>query len=323
MKTLCVAVAAVTLSLSVEVVVAQQRPNPKISVSDSRQIAATVLKLLEQGHYTRQKLDSQMAQKVLDTYLANLDYNRLFFTQEDINAIKQKYQPSLDRDLLAGNVEPARAIYALFKERVEDRVVKIHQLLRKDYTFKSNRTIALDRKKEPWPANMAEADTLWRDRIEGELLQERLNKLATDPGPKVVSRRYDQMLKSLEERDDDDVLQTYLNAIALTYDPHSEYLGKSDLESFEINMRLSLTGIGAELRSEDGYAKIARLLPGGPAQLSGKLSVGDRITGVAQGRDNFLDTVDLKLDKVVEMIRGKKGSLVRLQVIPSNATDPS
>ncbi|HEY0793298.1 MAG TPA: carboxy terminal-processing peptidase [Chthoniobacterales bacterium] len=323
MKTTWVVLTAVTLSFSVPSVFAQAKPGPKISVADSRQVAATVVKLMEQGHYSRQKLDNAMAQKVLDTYLNNLDYNRLFFTQEDIAEIKQKNGPTLDQNLLVGDVEPARSIYALFKQRVEDRVAKIRQLLKKDYPFKSNRTIALDRKKDPWPANEADADNLWRDRIEGELLQEKLNKLATEPGPKVVGRRYDQMLKNLEERDDDDILQTYLNAVALTYDPHSEYLGKSDLESFEINMRLSLTGIGAELRSEDGYAKVARLLPGGPAQLSGKLSVGDRIAGVSQGKDNFVDTADLKLDKVVEMIRGKKGSTVRLQVIPTNTVDPS
>ena len=138
-----------------------------------------------------------------------------------------------------------------------------------------------------------------------------------------MARRYDQLLKSVEERDDEDLSQLFLNSVAQSYDPHSEYLGRSDLESFEINMRLSLTGIGAELRSDDGYAKVQRLLPGGPAQMSGKMSVGDRIAAVAQGKDAFVDTVDMKLDKVVEMIRGKKGTVVRLQVIPANATDPS
>ncbi len=206
---------------------------------------------------------------------------------------------------------------------MEDRNAKIHQLLKRDYTFKSSKTVALDRRKEPWPANIAEADILWKDRIEGELLQEKLNKFAIDPGPKVVARRYDQLLKSVEERDDEDLVQVFLNSVAQSYDPHSEYLGRSDLESFEINMRLSLTGIGAELRSDDGYAKVQRLLPGGPAQMSGKMSVGDRIAAVAQGKDAFVDTVDMKLDKVVEMIRGKKGTTVRLQLIPSNANDPS
>jgi carboxyl-terminal processing protease len=264
-----------------------------------------------------------MSKRVLDTYLQTLDYTKLFFTQEDIDQIYRKYGNTLDEDVVVGNVQPARDIYNLFKQRVKDRVAKIGPLLDKQYTFKSNRTVALDRRKETWPANEAEADILWRDRIEGELLQEKLNKFASEPGPKIVARRYDQLVKNLDARDDDDVLQLFLNAIAQTYDPHSEYLGKSDLESFEINMRLSLTGIGAELRSEDGYAKVERLIPGGPAQMSGRISVGDRIASVAQGKDNFVDAVDLKLDKVVEMIRGKKGSVVRLQLIPANSSDPS
>jgi carboxyl-terminal processing protease len=291
--------------------------------ADPRQVAVTVAKLLEQGHYSRHRLDDENSNKVLETYLENLDYTKLFFTQEDINQIRQRYGKTLDEDLLIGNVQPARDIYALFRQRVEDRIAKVRNLLKKDYTFKSDRTVALDRRKEPWPANIAEADQLWQDRIEGELLQEKLNKFAVEPGPKVVGRRYDTLLKNLQERDDSDVLQIFLNAVAQTYDPHSEYLGKSDLENFEINMRLSLTGIGAELRSEDGYAKIARVLSGGPAQLSGKVNVGDRIAAVAQASGNFVDAVDMKLDKVVEMIRGKKGSTVRLQIIPANATDPS
>jgi carboxyl-terminal processing protease len=295
----------------------------KSNTVDSRQVAITVAKLLEQAHFTRQKLDSSMSRKVLDTYLESLDYTKLFFTQEDIDKIHQKYDGTLDQDLIVGNVQPARDIYGTFKERVESRAAKIRKLVNENFTFKSTRTVALDRRKEPWPANEQDADNLWRDRIEGELLQEKLNKFAIDPGPKAVSKRYDQLVKNLEERDDNDVLQLFLNAVAQTYDPHSEYLGKGDLESFEINMRLSLTGIGAELRVEDGYAKIERLIPGGPAQMSGKVSVGDRIAAVSQGKDNFVDVVDMKLEKVVELIRGKKGSTVRLQIIPSDTSDPS
>ena len=319
MKTTSITVSAVLLLFNFTCAFAQEKP----STADPRQVAITVGRLLEQGHYTRQKLDPEMSKRILETYLENLDYNKLFFTQEDVDQFNQKYGSNLGDSILLGDIQPARDIYALFKSRVEDRIAKIHQLLKKDYTFKSSRTIALDRRKEPWPANAAEADALWRDRIEGELLQEKLNKFAVDPGPKVVARRYDQLLKSIDERDDDDLVQLFLNSVAQSYDPHSEYLGRSDLESFEINMRLSLTGIGAELRSEDGYAKVQRLLPGGPAEMSGKMSVGDRIAGVAQGKDPFVDTVDLKLDKVVEMIRGKKGTAVRLQIIPANTTDPS
>ena len=295
----------------------------KTKGGDPRQVAITVGKLLEQGHYSRKKLDADASRRILETYLQNLDYNKLFFTQQDIDGFSQKYGTSLGDDLLLGNLQASKDIYAVFKKRVEDRVSNIHQLLKKEYTFDTNRTVSLDRRKEPWPANQADADTLWRDRIEGELLQEKLNKLAIDPGPKVVGRRYDQLLKSIQERDDTDIGQLFLNSVAQSYDPHSEYLGKSDLESFEINMRLSLIGIGAELRSEDGYAKVQRLLPGGPAEMSGKMAVGDRISAVAQGKDTFVDTIDMKLDKVVEMIRGRKGTTVRLQVIPATATDPS
>ena len=319
MKKISIVTLAVLFGLTANLVLAEEKPN----AADPHQVAITVGRLLEQGHYSRQKLDSEMSKKILASYLENLDYNKLFFTQEDIDQITQKYGTTLGDSILLGDLQPAKEIYSVFRVRVEDRIAKIRQLLKKDFSFKTSRMVALDRRKEPWPANEAEADLLWRDRIEGELLQEKLNKFAIDPGAKVVGRRYDQLLKSVEERDDEDLLQLFLNSVAQSYDPHSEYLGRSDLESFEINMRLSLTGIGAELRSEDGYAKVQRLLPGGPAQMSGKMSVGDRIAAVAQNKDPFVDTVDMKLDKVVEMIRGKKGTVVRLQIIPANSTDPS
>src|SRR5215471_2828449 len=319
MKKISITALAVFFGLTANLVLADEKPN----AADPHQVAITVGRLLEQGHYSRQKLDAEMSKKILASYLENLDYNKLFFTQEDINQITQKYGVALGDSILLGDIQPAKEIYSVFRVRVEDRVAKVRQLLKKDFSFKSSRTVALDRRKEPWPANEAEADLLWRDRIEGELLQEKLNKFAIDPGAKVVGRRYDQLIKSVEERDNEDLNQLFLNSVAQSYDPHSEYLGRSDLESFEINMRLSLTGIGAELRSEDGYAKVQRLLPGGPAQMSGKMSVGDRIAAVAQSKDPFVDTVDMKLDKVVEMIRGKKGTVVRLQIIPANSTDPS
>src|SRR3974390_1408591 len=311
MKTISIAAAAVLSFFNSTFVRAEDN---KSTSAYPHQVAITVGRLLEQGHYSRQKLDAAMSKRILETYLENLDYSKLFFTQEDIDQFTQKYATTLGDSILLGDLQPAKEIHNVFKTRVEDRVAKIHQLLKKDYNFKSSRTVALDRRKEPWPANITEADVLWKDRIEGELLQEKLNKYAVDPGPKVVGRRYDQLLKGVEERDDEDLSQLFLNSVAQSYDPLSEYLGRSDLESFEINMRLSLTGIGAELRSEDGYAKVERLIPGGPAQMSGRITVGDRVGAGAQGKDNFVDAVDLKLDKVVEMIRWKKGSTVRLQL---------
>src|SRR3954454_15966822 len=185
--------------------------------------------------------------------------------------------------------------------------------------FKSDATVALNRQKAPWPKDEAEADQLWHDRIANELLQEKLSDHPIEPGPKSVERRYDRMLRNIHEEDDEEQVKLYLDALAQSYDPHSEYLSASDLKNFSINMGLSLVGIGAMLRSEDGYAKIESLVPGGPAQTDGRIKVGDRITAVALGPSEYVDVREMRLDKVVEMIRGKKGTRVRLLVIPSDA----
>jgi len=290
---------------------------------DPGQIEISVGRLLEQGHYSRMKLDEKVSQRFLKYYLEGLDYNRLYFTQKDVDLLTAKYGNSLNNDVLLGNPDPAFTIFNIFKKKVEDRIAKIKDLLNQKYDFTSNRSVEVNRQKAPWPKDEAEADQLWRDRIEGELLQETLNKHATDTPVKVLTRRYDQVLRNLHEQTKEDIVKGFLTTLAQTYDPHSEYMSKSELDNFQINMRLSLVGIGAVLHSEDGYAKIAELVPGGPAAKDGHLKVGDKVSGVAQGDKDFVDCVDMKLDKVVEMIRGKKDTIVRLQVIPASATDPS
>ena len=290
---------------------------------DPGQICISVGHLLEQGHYTKRKIDDAMSRDLLKNYLEALDYNHLFFTQADVDKFTAKYATALDDDILLGNPTPAFEIYNVFQKRVEDRIGKIKEMLKEDFHFTSSRFIELNRQKSAWPKDVAEANQLWKDRVEGEFLQEKLAEHPIDPPAKVLGRRYDQFLRNLHEQTHEDILKTFLTTLALTYDPHSEYLSKSDLENFSINMRLSLVGIGAVLHSEDGYAKIMDLVPGGPAQTGGHLKVGDRIVSVAQGDKEFVDAVGMKLDKVVEMIRGKKGTTVRMQVIPSHATDPS
>ena len=184
-------------------------------------------------------------------------------------------------------------------------------------------TIELSRQKSPWPKNAEEADAIWRGRIASELLQEHLSEHPIEPGPQLIARRYDRLARNVHEQDKEEQVKLFLDALAQAYDPHSEYLSKADLKNFSINMGLSLVGIGAMLRTEDGYAKIESLVPGGPAQMDGRLKVGDRISAVAQGNGEFNDVRDMRLDKVVEQIRGKKGTKVRLLVIPADAPDPS
>jgi len=314
------------------------------------QIMISVGRLLEQGHYSRRKIDDNLSKQLLKNYLEALDYNHLFFTQKDVDAFAKKYETALDDDILLGNPDPAFAIYDLYKKRLIERVEKIRGLLKKPYDFKSDRTVEINRQKAAWPKDEAEADQIWRDRVENEFLADSLGKLndkadkpinpdkppaenvekktteqkvkVLDPAER-IGKRYDRLVRSINEQTRDDVVKIFLSTLSQTYDPHSEYLSKSELENFSINMRLSLVGIGAVLQSDEGFAKIMELVPGGPASRSGQIKVGDRISGVAQGDKEFVETMDLKLDKVVEMIRGKKDTVVRLQVLPVNATDPS
>jgi len=169
----------------------QQSSQTQGTKTDPRQIMVTVGRLLEQGHCTRHKFDVEMSGRILEIYLQALDSTKLFFTQKDVDQIRQKYQATLGNDVLLGDFRPAKEIYAIFQDRLKDQVAKIQGFLKKEYSFKSNRTVVIDRHKELWPANVVEADNLWRNRIEGELLQEKLNPLTGEPGAKVVSKRYD------------------------------------------------------------------------------------------------------------------------------------
>src|SRR5262249_22155280 len=279
---------------------------PVQAKSDAEQICVSVGRLLEEGHYTHQPLNAEMSQKLLRTYLELLDFSHLFFTQKDIDALTAKYGTALADDVLLGNLKPAYEIYDLYQKRVDDRVAKIKELLKQPMDFKTDATVEMRREKAPWPKDQAEADELWRGRIASELLQEKLPEHPIDPPPQLVARRYDRIARNVHEEDRDEQVKLYLDALAQSYDPHSEYLSKADFKNFNIQMGLSLVGIGAMLRTEDGYAKIESMVPGGPAQVDGRLKVGDRITAVAQGQNEFVDVRDMRLDKVVEMIRGKK-----------------
>lgn len=290
--------------------------------ADHGQIARHVGTLLESRHFNQENLDDDLSALVLNQYLEMLDYNRMFFTAEDIEGFKEEYGSALDEEISNGGVKAAFHIHSVFQERVNERVEQALKLLEEEFSFDSDRTVELSRQESEW-ANQEEMDELWRNRVEGELLEQKLAGNEPEEALDTLSRRYQRLLRSVEEQEEEDVLKLFLTALAQTYDPHSEYLTPSDLENFQINMQLSLIGIGAMLRSVDGFAEIVELVPGGPAERSGELQPNDRILGVAQGDEEFVDVVDMKLDRIVEMIRGSQGSTVRLQVQPGEATDPS
>jgi hypothetical protein len=211
-------------SIASLVVLAAEDPDP-------REVEIAVGRLLEQGHYSRKRLDDNVSRQLLKNYLEALDYNHLFFTQKDVEGFAGKYGTSLDEAISQGFPEPAFTIYDTYKKRVEDRIVKVRELLAKPYDFKSDRTIEVNRQKAAWPKDDADADRIWRDRVEGEFLQETLNTHKIDPPLKVLTRRYDQVLRNLHEQNRDDVMKMFLSVLAQTYDPHSEYLSRSELEN--------------------------------------------------------------------------------------------
>jgi carboxyl-terminal processing protease len=271
--------------------------------------------LLEQNHYTQRKLDTTVAKQILETYLEVLDYNKLFFTQEDIDQIRNEYGSGLDDDILLGNLTPAKNIYEIFRQRVDQRVAKINELLTQRYNFSSDRMVIANRAKEPWPSNASVADGIWRDWIQKELLDEKLSASPTDSGVEMVGRRYRDLQNEIDRQDDQAVLRIFLEAAAQTYDAHSDYLRPSELNEFNIDSRLTVSGIGVQIRMENGEATITRVFPAGPAERSGKLNIGDIIVGVAHADGPFVNAVDQDMDKFTELVLGKDGSVVRLQVI--------
>jgi carboxyl-terminal processing protease len=289
---------------------------------EAGQIGYIVGKLLSKEHYLQKPLDDSISKQFLTLYLDQLDYNHLVFLQSDIQEF-QKYATVLDDEILKANVQPGFDIYNRFLERFEEKVQWVKELVKEDYVFDEDENMLLDRREAPWPANEAESRQLWKQRVKFEILQERLNKKKPSEIPEIITKRYDRLLKNHSDEDSETILQEYLTAMARAYDPHSDYLSPSDLKGFEITMQLSLVGIGALLGTDDGYAKILSVVPGGPADLDKRLKANDRIAGVAQGDGPMVDVVDMKLSKTVELIRGAKNSEVRLLVIPANAADPS
>ena len=322
--------------------------------TDYGQVAMYVANMLQNRHYSRMTFDDDVSQQLLDSYLGYLDYNRLYFTQEQVDKFQKDYGKHLDRFLLKdADISPAMEIYEIYKANVVARVKKIQELVEtKEFKFDTDRTVERRRKDSPWPKNDADANAVWERIIEGQLLDEELARISREkkraekiakaekegkevPKPSAddnakesskekIVKRYDRFLLSLDENDEEDICNIFLSSLAGVYDPHSEYFSQSELENFQIGMSNHLIGIGALLRTDEGAAKIEGLVVGGPAEKAGELQIKDRVIGVAQGEDGeMVDILYMKLNKIVDLIRGEENTIVRLKVIPGDATDDS
>jgi carboxyl-terminal processing protease len=296
-----------------------------LSKGESGRIARLVGQILSSNHLRQEALNNRLSELALDNYLDALDVNHQVFIKPDIEEFREKYSDKLDDLTLAErNAQPAFAIYKRYIERLEARVNDVDELLAAEHDFEKEESLELKRSKKPWPNTVEELNELWRKRIKSDLLQGRLQKEDAETVTERLKKRYSRLLKSMKELEGDEILQIYLSAIGAAYDPHSNYMSPSEAENFQIHsVKLKLSGIGALLRSEDGYCKIVSLVPGGPALMGEQIKPNDRIIAVAQGDDEPVDVIEMKLNKVVDLIRGERGTEVRLTVIPASSADGS
>jgi carboxyl-terminal processing protease len=298
-------------------------------------IAYVTARLLEEFHYSQQLLDTDISKKFFDGYLEMLDPRHEHFLQSDL-AEFTRYRTNLDTFTIgtngAANLTPAYEIYRRYLERIQQHADHVNELLKEDkFKFNTDEHFLLDRRHAPYPKDLDEAKHFWSQRLRYEYLQEKLSreisptnsnvilplpKSATAEITATLARHYRWNLRMATNWDSTDVLQAYLNALAHAYDPHSDYFNPEHAQDFSIGMSLSLFGIGAQLREDDGYCKIDLLVHGGPAEKCKQIKEGDYIVAVAQGNQPPVDVVDMELGKVVQLIRGPKGTEVRLTISP-------
>jgi carboxyl-terminal processing protease len=289
-----------------------------------RNITRITAELLEHSQFSHHRLDVELATRFLDRYLDSLDPTHLLFLQSDAKEVELFRSLLPDMTRVGGDLTPARVIFHRYLERLDQRVAYVTNLLHTEtFDFTARSVYSFDREKAPRPQDLDGARQLWRQNLRAEYLQEKLaGKLPADIVTD-LTRRYTRLAQTMSKLTPDEVLGLYLNALAHVYDPHSDYLGRNQVEDFSIAMNLSLLGIGATLRAEDGYCRIFDLVPGGPAARSGLLKPGDRIIAVGQGEQKPVDIVDMPLSDAVKLIRGPKGTRLRLTLIPAAATDES
>ena len=284
-----------------------------------RSIARRVYENLDRAHYAQVALDDKLSSKIFDLYLESLDGGRSYFMASDM-AEFERLRLRLDDAIKTGALEPAFTIFERFRERNRERMTYAIGLLAKEPDYTLNETFEFDREKAPWPASTDEMNELWRKRVKNDGLTLLLAGKNWTEASDILRKRYERVLKRIDQVAADDVFENFMNAYARAYDPHSSYFSPRNSEEYRIAMSLSYEGIGASLQLVDDYVTVLSILPGGPASQSSQLGPNDRITAVGQGREGALvDVIGWRLDDVVQLIRGPVNSIVRLQVLPVGA----
>jgi carboxyl-terminal processing protease len=282
-------------------------------------LAPQIANILESNHYTRRLIDKDFSAQAFDHYLNALDGQHSYFLAADI-ADMQKWRTAFDDMIHNGQLDPAFLIFARLQQRNRERIEYAIGLLATEPNWKLDESYAFDRDKAPWPRDAAELNDLWRQRVKSDALSLMLTGKTWPEAADILHKRYQRVLQRVGQVSADDVFESLMNSYAAVYDPHSNYFAPRNAEEYRIQMSLSYEGIGASLQQVDDYVTISSLIDGGPAATAGALKPNDRILAVGQGKEGTLsDVVGWRLDDVVQLIRGKADTLVRLQILPAGA----
>lgn len=281
--------------------------------------AKVVSFILDNNHYRKISLNDSLSAVILNQYIESLDNNKTYFTAADIAAF-ERYKYQIDDLTKAENVSPAYDIYNVFKERFDQRMTYVlNSLVKETFDYTTDEYYETDRSKAPWPRTEAELNDIWRKIIKNQALSLKLTGKKPEEIEKTLTERYERLVKTYtRDVNSEDIFSMYMNAITESYDPHTNYMSPSMAERFKQSISLSLEGIGARLQTENDYTKVVEILPGGPAEKSKLIKVNDRIVSVGQGDDSeMVDVIGWRIDDVVKLIKGPKGTKVRLGILPA------
>ena len=288
-----------------------------------KRVSKLVGSVIERSHYRQSPINDPVSSLMLDRYLESLDGTKSYFLASDI-AEFEKYRFQLDDAILTGALDPVFSIFNRFQQRSRERIAYAVDQLKHEPDFTLDETFEYDRAKAPWAVSAAELDDLWRKRVKNDALSLMLANKSWTEARDILQKRYDSLQKSSEQITSDDIFERFMNAFAHVFDPHSNYFSPRSSEEYRIQMSLEYEGIGASLQLVDDYVTVLNILPGGPAAISGQLNVNDRIVGVGEGKNGKpVDVIGRRIDDVVQLIRGKVGTNVRLQLLPAGAAPGS
>ncbi len=282
-------------------------------------IAELVAQFVQKSHYNHVAVDDELSSKVLDFYIENLDRNRMYLLASDIEFF-ERYRYSIDDIVKSKPLDPVYEIFEVYQTRVRERLNYALLQLENEPNFLSDNEFQFDRSDAPWASDTDTLDAIWRERVVNDALSMAMEDEPWEKIQEVLSKRYTGFIKRLDQVNNDDVFERFMNTFAHAVDPHSSYLSPRNADEYRIQMSLSYVGIGATLVTDDDFVRIVNIIRGGPADFDGELKRDDRITAVAQGAEGeFTDVIGWRLDDVVDLIRGPEESVVRLQIIPANA----